>query len=272
MIKRNPRHGSSRRNPRGIGFLVLTLLVATFIILPAGLLAFELMRYNLITQQLRNITDAAALAGSAALVSAPQNLDLASIHQLAIEAAATTFEQNSVGSTQFSPSNVTVYTNSSTSEPNQANQAVLNISLLDNAGNRQDAGSAFVKKLRVYSLYKDRPAFAYFLNLQPTMVVSATADGGLPRLDLFICFDVSGSMDDQTEVSLLRRFWNAKEKMVDYKILATGTIYDLFLPPPTGTALNAFGRKIFPMDLMVERRPMAVPGSFLKDRIPAPIG
>ena len=219
----------------------MTFFVAVFVILPAGLLAFELARYNLLAQELSNVTDAAALAGSAAMVSAPRALSLPRIHDLAIESALITFEQNSVGSTKFSPKNVTLHANSLTSEPpNQPYQAALNVALLDNQDQLQAIGSNLVKKLRVHSLYKDKPAFACFLNLNPTMLVSATADGGLPKLDVFICFDASGSMDDQTEVSLLRRYWNANERMVDYKRLATGTIYNLFKPPPTGTALNAF--------------------------------
>lgn len=240
-MKRKPSRSSRGRNRLGVGFFVLTLFVAIFVILPAGLLAFELARYNLLAQELSNVTDAAALAGSAAMVSAPRTLSLPNIHSLAIESALITFEQNSVGSTKFSPANVILHANTLTSAPpNRPYQAALNIALLDNQNNLQDIGSKLVKKLRVRSLYKDKPAFAYFLNLGPTMLVSATADGGLPKLDVFICFDASGSMDDQTEVSLLRRYWNANEKMVDYKRLATGTIYDLFKPPPTGTALNAF--------------------------------
>ncbi|PWU00206.1 MAG: hypothetical protein C5B53_04425 [Candidatus Melainabacteria bacterium] len=240
-MKRNLSRSSRSRNRLGVGFFVLTFFVAVFVILPAGLLAFELARYNLLAQELSNVTDAAALAGSAAMVSAPRTLSLPSIHNLAIESALITFEQNSVGSTKFSPSNVTLHANSLTSEPpKQPYQATLNVALLDNQDNMQSVGSTLVKKLRVHSLYKDKPAFAYFLNLDPTMIVSATANGGLPKLDVFICFDASGSMDDQTEVSLLRRYWNANERMVDYKRLANGTIYDLFKPPPTGTALNAF--------------------------------
>jgi hypothetical protein len=235
------KRSSRRRNSLGVGFIILTLFVAAFVILPSGLLAFELMRYNLLLQELRNVTDAAALAGSAAMVSAPRSLPLPDIHGLAIQSAIITFEQNSVGTTRFSPDNVTIHANTLSAEtPQQPYQAALSIALLDGQNILQSQGSALVKKLRVHSLYKDKPAFAYFFNLDPTFTVSAVADGGLPKLDVFICFDASGSMDDQTEVSLIKRFWNAKAQMVDYKTVATGTIYDLFQPPPTGTAVNAF--------------------------------
>jgi hypothetical protein len=215
--------------------------MATFVILPCGLLAFELMRYNLITQELRNVTDAAALAGGAAMASAPKDFELSKVHELAIQTAVVTFQQNSVAATRFSPSNVTVHANALTSEPPQKPfQAILNIALIDDLGHLQQVGSNCIKKLRVHALYSDTPAFSHFLNLAPVVIASAQADAGLPQLDLFICFDVSGSMDDQTVVTLVRRIWNIKEKTVDYKILETGTIAELFKPPPSGTALNAF--------------------------------
>ncbi|PWT99752.1 MAG: hypothetical protein C5B53_04955 [Candidatus Melainabacteria bacterium] len=229
------------RNQQGAGFIILTLFIAAFVILPCGLFAFELMRYNLITQELRNVTDAAALAGGAAMASAPKDLDLPTVHELAIQTAVVTFEQNSVASTKFAPTNVTVHQNALSSEvPRKPFQAILNIALVDDLGRLQQLGSSGIKKLHVQALYADTPAFTHLLNLMPVFVASAQADAGLPQLDLFICFDVSGSMDDQTEVTLVRRFWNITEKTVDYKILETGTIAELFKPPPTGTALNAF--------------------------------
>jgi hypothetical protein len=220
---------------------VLTLLISVLIILPVSLLAFEFIRYNLIVQELRNVTDAAALAGSAAIVTAPKTLPLQAIHNLALKTAEVTFEQNSVAGTQLEQGNVVVRRDSVDSAPSRtAKEAVLNLALLDSDEQVQVAGCPLVKKLRVEASYTDKPAFAYFLHLPPTFVTRAIADGGLPKLDLMICFDVSGSMDDQTQVTLVKRFWNAKQNMVDYKIMATGAIFDILKPPPTGTAVNAF--------------------------------
>jgi hypothetical protein len=239
------KQSRSGRNPQGVGFVILTLFISVFMILPAGLLAFELMRYNLITQELRNVTDAAALAGSAAIASAPKDLSLAAIHDLAIEAAAVTFEQNSVGSTRFGPQNVDVHGYDPLSKPpTNAHTAVLNISLEDYDGNYQERGSTNAKRVRVQSQYRETPAFAAFIGLQPTFVTNAVAVGGLPKLDLFICFDLSGSMDDQTQISLVKRFWNGNKKpesqMVEYQNLASDTIKNVFKPPTMGSAVNAF--------------------------------
>jgi hypothetical protein len=231
----------SRRKQSGIGFMLLTLLIACFVILPIALLAFELMRFNLIVQELRNVTDAAALAGSAALATPPRELQAKEIHELAMQTAAVTFQQNSVSSTRFNPANVIVNRNTLESKPSKhPNEAVLSIALLDAAGKCQAPGSASVKKLRVRAYYTGQPAFACCLHLPDSYVASAVADGGLPKLDLFICFDVSGSMDDQTVVHLVRRYWDTKKKRVEYIDIACGTIYELFRPPPTGSAVNAF--------------------------------
>ncbi|PWU00203.1 MAG: hypothetical protein C5B53_04410 [Candidatus Melainabacteria bacterium] len=244
-MKHTFHRSRSGRKPLGVGFVVLTLFIAAFMILPAGLLAFELMRYNLITQELRNVTDAAALAGSAAIASAPKDLSLAAIHDLAIETAAVTFEQNSVGTTRFGPHNVDVHAYDARSgPPTNAHTAVLNISLEDYDGNFQERGSNNAKRVRVNAQYRETPAFAAFIGLQPTFVTNAVAVGGLPKLDLFICFDLSGSMDDQTQISLVKRFWNGAKKpeaqMVEYQTLASDTIKNVFRPPTAGSAVNAF--------------------------------
>jgi hypothetical protein len=55
--------------------------------------------------------------------------------------------------------------------------------------------------MRVASIYSDAPIFASsLLNIGAIETASAVSDGGLPQLDLILCFDVSGSMDDQTKV------------------------------------------------------------------------
>jgi len=38
--------------------------------------------------------------------------------------------------------------------------------------------------------------------------LQASSTGGLPQVDAIVCFDYSGSMDDFTKVSFVRREWN----------------------------------------------------------------
>ncbi len=91
------------------------------------------------------------------------------------------------------------------SSPPPLHSANLNIRLYDQNGNPKPTGSQDATTMRVEATYTDRAAFAS--NIFPTGILetaTAYADGGLPQLDLFLCFDVSGSMDDQTQVTLVR--------------------------------------------------------------------
>lgn len=230
------------RTTRGVTTVTLILVLAFFVILPMGLLAFEYGRYNLLCTQLKSVTDAAALAGTAALASSPPGYSYAALHGLAMDVAAQTFEQNSVLNTGFNGGNVTVNKNTGPTLGTPAvHQANINITLLDNTGNPVPTGSKNAVTMRIQSIYSDAPIFASnLLPIQPIETASAVSDGGLPQLDLFLCFDVSGSMDDQTPVTLVNRYWNPATSTVDYGIVASGkNIYDTFLPPSTGTGLNA---------------------------------
>ncbi len=67
-------------------------------------------------------------------------------------------------------------------------------------------------------------------------------------MDIVVVFDVSGSIDDQTPITMVKRMWNGSGK-IDYVITSTksgspaggtaeGTIFDIVGPPPTGTGFN----------------------------------
>lgn len=231
-----------QRTNSGVTTVALILLLAFFVVLPLGLLGFEFARYNLLCSQLKSVTDASALAGTAALASSPSGYSYAALHDLAMDVASQTFEQNSVLATPFNAGNVTVNKNTGvplgTPAPHKAN---INITLLDSSGNPVPTGSKNAVTMRIQSIYTDSPIFAStILPVGPVETASAVSDGGLPQLDLFLCFDVSGSMDDQTPIALVRRFWNPAINTVDYSTVASGkSIYDTFKPPSTGTGLNA---------------------------------
>src|SRR5271154_4105062 len=59
------------RGERGVSTVALVLVLAFCVLLPLGLLSFEIVRYFLIQEELHNIMDGAALAGTAAMASAP---------------------------------------------------------------------------------------------------------------------------------------------------------------------------------------------------------
>jgi len=232
----------SQRSKRGATTIALILVGAFFVILPLGLLGFEYARYTLLCSQLQSVTDAAALSGTAALASSPSGYTYTDLHNLAMDVAVQTFKQNSVLTTSFGGGNVVVNKNTGPKLGTPALfNANLNITLLDQAGNPVATDSKDAVTMQIQSIYSDKPVFSSsILPIGNIETASAVSFGGLPQLDLFLCFDVSGSMDDQTPIALVNRQWNPAINTVDYKTVVSGkTIYNTFQPQPTGTALNA---------------------------------
>lgn len=231
-----------KRSKKGMSTVALIMVLAFFVILPLGLLGFEFARYTLLAAQLQSVTDAATLAGTAALASSPPGYTYTDLHNLAMDVAVQTFEQNSVLQTPFSATNVVANKNTAVllgTPP--LYKAHLNITLLNQAGTAVATGSNDAVTMRVQAIYSDAPIFASnLLKIGAIETASAVSDGGLPQLDLILCFDVSGSMDDQTKVALVKRFWNPGLDTVDYQVVSSNkSIYDTFGPPVTGTGLNA---------------------------------
>lgn len=230
-----------RKRDKGVTTIALVSFIAFFAVLPLAIFGFELARFTLMQAQLQACADCAALAGTAALASSPTGRTIAQQHQLAMTVAAQTFEQNTILQTRFSdPGNLTKHLNSGfDSTPPPLHSANLNIRLFDQHGAAQPTGSATATTMRVEATFTDRAVFAS--NLFPTGLLetaTAFADGGLPQLDLFLCFDVSGSMDDQTPVVLMRRQWGGASG-VSYVRVGGNMIYPLCGPPKEGTGFNA---------------------------------
>src|SRR5262249_42050457 len=73
----------------------------------------------------------------------------------------------------------------------------------------------------------------------------STATAALPETDVMNCFDVSGSMDDQTKVTFVKRTWSPNG-YIDYQPAciqsgapAEGTIAQILGSPARGTNVNA---------------------------------
>jgi len=237
------------------------LVLAFFVLLPLGLLGFEITHSMLVQQELRNITDSAALSGTAAMASAPETdpvTGLPTTYQqrevLAMTTAIQTFEYNSILETAFSTTNVTGNQNPQPPVPQTPalRNAILNVLLLDQNGN-QVATGAPASTMTVQAYFTDQPIFlAKLLPIQTQFTLSAISNGGLPQLDLILCMDVSGSMDDQTNIWFINRYWdtrtaaNGGQKMVYNPNVARGGVsghgnmFNVLQPPFTGTQLNVY--------------------------------
>jgi Flp pilus assembly protein TadG len=236
---------------------VVALILAFFVILPLGFLGFEMSRLFLIQSELQHVLDAAALSGTAALASSPTGFTVTQQRQQAMQTAVQNFCQNSILQTNFViGNNLTFNLNTAPDNSNPpVHNAIINITLYNQAGVAQPTTSQTATVMKIEAAYTDQPMFlkqaaSLIPTIQSVFTVRAYSTGGLPQLDLALCFDVSGSMDDETPVKFIRREWqggggtNNRVHYVDVTgaILTgdpTSTIYSLTYPPPTGTSLNA---------------------------------
>lgn len=240
MFLRIAEHKAGARKPRGVTTLALIAVLAFFVILPLTLFGFELSRYILMQQQLQACVDSAALSGTAALASSPQGLTLPQQHTTAMTVAGQTFALNTILQTALNqPGAVTVNMNSGwNTSPPPVRTAVLNIRLLNQNGGAEATGSPNATSMRIEGRYSDAAIFTSSIFPIGTLLTAvAVSDGGLPRLDLFLCFDVSGSIDDETNVVFVRRYWDGTQ--MRYTQVDTGSIFARCQPPKDGTGLNA---------------------------------
>lgn len=239
-------HPKSTRPQSGQAMVVLGLILAVFMVLALGLLGFEIHRIELAREQLRAACDAASLSAAATLASS-DNLNPTLAHTTAINTALTTFRQNLVIGTSLSAASQAA---STTDSPN-ANEALLYFEFLDPHNNNAvvPLGDSRGKIIKVDGTFGLVPAFGKFLGINST-AIRTTSWGGVPDLDVVLCFDVSASIDDQTNVSFVKRSWDAANGKIIYTVaststgspagaLAQGTIYDILGPPATGSSVNA---------------------------------
>lgn len=233
------------RKANGAATIVLTIIIAVFVLLACGLFACELNRAEVAREQLRSVCESASLAGAATLAS-QDNTDVTAAQTLAINTAIYSFQQNSLVGTSLS-SAVQTYTNP---DSPSADNSSLYVDLLDPHNNYQpvNLGDSAGKVVRVTGFFGLRPLFGAFLGI-PSVPIKATALSGVPQMDIALCFDVSGSMDDQTEVTFVKRYWNSTTGKINYSVastsgsppagkLAQGKIFDILSPNAIGTIIN----------------------------------
>ena len=224
-----------RASGQSILSLGMALIIAVMILL--GFLSVEVNRFMLAREQTQAAADAAALAGAATLASS-NNLDPATAQGDAAATALNTFQQNyvlgqSLGSTILGNGNgLSNFITVEFLNPNDGDAVV-------------SSGDPNGKIVQVTTNIAYQPLFgALGLNSIP---IVTNSHGGVPALDLVLCFDVSGSIDDQTPVTFVRRRWLTNK--IVYDIVSTsagspagstaqGTIFNIIGPPATGTRVG----------------------------------
>jgi hypothetical protein len=238
-----------QRTQTGQNMVILIFVMAFLILGVVGMFAFEISRANLAREQLRSACQSAALAGAATLASSDV-ADPTTAQNNAMSAALLIMKKNFVVGCPLTGTSQTMSV-SGLSANNTPGTCLVYFELLD--PNNKDAvvkvGDPNGKVMRVSSSFGLKPAFASYLGLS-TLPIEGIASAGVPQLDIVLCFDVSGSIDDQTPVTFVKRAWNGTTGKIAYTVAATqsgstagalaqGTIYNILGPPATGTGLNA---------------------------------
>jgi len=250
---------------RGQAVIVLGLLIAVLILLALGLYNFEVGRVEYARNELRSAAQAACLAGAAALAGS-DNTNTTASQQAAINTALQMFQQNSVLGVPLSTAGLAT----SASQVPGPNNSLLYIEFLDPNNNNAvvPLGSPNGKVIQITGLFGLVPAFASFLGL-PEVTLTTMTNGGVPDLDVVVCFDVSGSIDDQTNVTFVNRQWQASTAKIIYPVtttsagapagkLAQGTIWNILIPPDTGTQVNG----VYPENLGLANNGVSYPLTF----------
>jgi hypothetical protein len=250
---------------RGQAVVVLGLLISVLILFALGLYNFELSRVESARNQLRSAVEAACLAGAASLAGS-DNTDTAVSQQAAMDTALQMFRQNNVIGVPLTTAGFA----SSASQVPSANSSLIFVQFLDPNKNNTvvPLGNPSGKTLQITGLFGLVPAFGTFLGL-PQLTLLTVTSGGVPALDLVVCFDISGSIDDQTRVTFVKRQWQASTGKVIYPVastsgaspagrLAQGTIFDILGPPYTGTRVNG----VYPENLGLADSGVSYPLAF----------
>ncbi len=232
----------SRGRSRGQGILSLLMLFALVLFPLIAVLVFEFSRLYLAKQELQNASDAAALTGAATLASS-DNTNPTQAHLDAIESAVKIFKSNT--SLGVPLSNSVVVASPSLLEC-ASGEAKLFFEFLNPVTMLPEPiTSANGKVVKIRSCNGSDLAFGKFLGIK-SWGVTAVSTSAVPKLDIVICFDVSGSMDDQTPVTFSKRVWDdtlGGGKIVYSSVngangMMQGRIFDILKPAITGTSLN----------------------------------
>lgn len=237
---------TSIRNAKGQAVIVMGFIIGLIFLLSCGLYAFELNRLEVAREQLQAACEAAALAGAATLAGSDEK-DPYTAQSNAQATALHEFQQNSVAGYSLNGADQAI----SASTSPAVGDSSLYIEFLDPHNNNQpvNMGDPDGKIVKAYGALGFQPAFGKFLGIG-NVPLRAVASGGVPQLDLVLCFDVSASMDDQTPVTYVRRTWNAGSSKITYTkttaasgspagSTAEGPMYTIISPPATGSACDA---------------------------------
>lgn len=215
------RHKSIRTRK---GAAIIGLVIALFFfILLAGIFAFDASRAQMAQREIIATCDSAALAGTAMLASADISNDvnppppdpsskLYIAQQNSAAYARNMFQAgNILGHPLGAAANVTAISDLTPAGPVPTNACNMLVGLANPENNFQsvDAGDVNGKAVMVFAAFGYHPVFLSVIGVQ-NMWLRGQSTGGLPQVDSVMVFDYSGSMDDNTRVTMVRRYWDRR--------------------------------------------------------------
>ncbi|MBK9144119.1 MAG: VWA domain-containing protein [Candidatus Melainabacteria bacterium] len=208
-------HSKKIRDQKGAAITGLVIALMLFILM-AGLFAFDASRVQMAQRELTATCDAAALAGTAMLTSYDVSNDpgltkLANAQQNAAAYAYNMFQMGNVLG-RFLNTNTSLVPDLASLTTTTDGEAKVVIGLVDplNSFATVDPtppGNANGRAIAVFAGYGYHPVFISFYGVG-NVGIRASSIGGLPQVDAILVFDYSGSMDDLTKVTLIKRWWN----------------------------------------------------------------
>ncbi|MFA6212008.1 MAG: VWA domain-containing protein [Candidatus Obscuribacterales bacterium] len=229
------------RNQKGAAVTGLVIALFMFIML-AGFFAFDSSRLQMAQRELTATCDAASLAGTAMLTSLDIANDDATASKLGTaQAQACAYARNMfqngnmLGQSLGSANVVSPYSAvAAIGSPGDCN---VMISLADPQNQFAGVSPTYPDRLKgraimCYAGYTYNPVFLGAIGVGKVLL-QANSGGGLPQVDAVLVFDYSGSMDDATSVTFIRRTWDStgpaplagstSNGQMDYSVLGNGT-------------------------------------------------
>lgn len=208
-------HSKKIRDQKGAAITGLVIALMFFVLM-AGLFAFDASRVQMAQRELTATCDASALAGTAMLTSYDVSNDpgytkLANAQQNAAAYAYNMFNMGNVLG-RFIQGNCTLVTNLASLTTTTDGQSKVVVGLVDpkqsyTVVDPTPPNNANGRAIAVFAGYGYHPIFISFYGVGNVGIL-ASSIGGLPQVDAILVFDYSGSMDDLTKVTLIKRWWN----------------------------------------------------------------
>lgn len=195
--------GLVARKPSGQVAIALNLVIAIFVVGSLGIATYELTRVLLARDQLKNCLEFAALAGTASLASTSASGAPATNEAKAV--ALNMFKMNSILGQPLT-SNVREVASLSQLNPQTASVDMF-VEFDDPVTKQPTANPSNV--MRLYGAYKYvlfSGGFGAIGVLSYNLTEQALS--ALPALDLILVHDNSGSLDDATPVTAVRRYYD----------------------------------------------------------------